>query len=224
VRNYRDWGIALGRRFRALKLWFVLRYYGAEGLRARLREHLRLARLFAEWVEAHPDFERLAPAPLNLICFRYHPASWKQEATEPRDESAPGRAAESRRASCSAEATGPGAMSRPGETGETPGPGATHKPGGTGENPGPGDISRSGDTARRGDTSLPRKSARLDVLNQRLLEVLNDTGKLFLTHTRIRGVFAIRMSIGQTYTEERHVRAAWELIKETALTILQEEP
>ena len=70
VVNYRDWGIQLGRRFRALKLWFVIRSYGVEGLRAMLREHLRLAALFAGWVDAHPDFERLAPAPLGLVCFR----------------------------------------------------------------------------------------------------------------------------------------------------------
>ena len=70
VPNYRDWGIQLGRRFRALKLWFVIRTYGVEGLRAMLREHLRLAALFAGWVDAHPDFERLAPAPLGLVCFR----------------------------------------------------------------------------------------------------------------------------------------------------------
>jgi aromatic-L-amino-acid/L-tryptophan decarboxylase len=70
VVNYRDWGIQLGRRFRALKLWFVIRSYGVEGLRAMLREHLRLGALFAGWVDAHPDFERLAPAPLGLVCFR----------------------------------------------------------------------------------------------------------------------------------------------------------
>ena len=73
--NYRDWGIQLGRRFRALKLWFVLRYYGVTGLQAMLREHLRLAELFRDWVEASADFEVLAPVPLNTVCFRYHPGA-----------------------------------------------------------------------------------------------------------------------------------------------------
>jgi aromatic-L-amino-acid decarboxylase len=73
VANFRDWGIQLGRRFRALKLWFVLRAYGAEGLRARLREHLRLAQLFRGWVASDPNFELAAPAPLALVCFRYTP-------------------------------------------------------------------------------------------------------------------------------------------------------
>ncbi|MCI0588739.1 MAG: pyridoxal-dependent decarboxylase [Planctomycetes bacterium] len=69
-RNLMDTGIQLGRRFRALKLWFVLRAFGAEGLAARIREHIRLARLFASWVEADPGFERLAPVPFSVVCFR----------------------------------------------------------------------------------------------------------------------------------------------------------
>jgi aromatic-L-amino-acid decarboxylase len=68
--NYRDWGLQLGRRFRALKLWFVLRYYGVEGLQAMLREHLALAQDFARWVDESDTFERLAPVPLNTVCFR----------------------------------------------------------------------------------------------------------------------------------------------------------
>ncbi|MBP6002130.1 MAG: hypothetical protein KA746_01730 [Pyrinomonadaceae bacterium] len=70
VKNGMDYGIQLGRRFRALKLWFVIRYFGREGLIARLREHCRLARLFASWVEASPDFELMAPVPFALVCFR----------------------------------------------------------------------------------------------------------------------------------------------------------
>ena len=70
VVNFRDWGIQLGRRFRALKLWFVLRSYGVQGLQAMLREHIRLGRLFAGWVDAHPGFERMAEAPLATVCFR----------------------------------------------------------------------------------------------------------------------------------------------------------
>ncbi|GIV38852.1 MAG: aromatic-L-amino-acid decarboxylase [Thermonema sp.] len=73
VNNYRDWGIALGRRFRALKLWFVLRSYGIEGLQQILRRHIALARWFKICIEGHPEFELMAPVPLNLVCFRYHP-------------------------------------------------------------------------------------------------------------------------------------------------------
>jgi aromatic-L-amino-acid decarboxylase len=70
VVNYMDYGIPLGRRFRALKLWFTLRYFGVEGIAARIREHLRLARQFAEWIDDHSEFERLAPVPLSTVCFR----------------------------------------------------------------------------------------------------------------------------------------------------------
>ena len=137
VRNYRDWGIPLGRRFRALKLWFVLRYFGLENLRARLREHLRLADAFRQWVDEDPTFERLASVPLNLVCFRFHPEGIQDE-------------------------------------------------------------------------------ERLDRLNAALLERLNDSGKLYMTHTRIRGAYALRFMVGQTYTEERHVQAAWKCIREEA--------
>jgi aromatic-L-amino-acid decarboxylase len=86
VVNYRDWGIQLGRRFRALKLWFVIRTYGAEGLRAMIREHIRLGRLLADWVENDPCFELMAPAPLGLVVFRYlGPAGWKPGEREARD-------------------------------------------------------------------------------------------------------------------------------------------
>lgn len=73
VKNGMDYGIQLGRRFRALKLWFVIRYFGREGLEARLREHCRLANLFASWVEESPDFELMAPVPFALVCFRACP-------------------------------------------------------------------------------------------------------------------------------------------------------
>jgi len=141
VRNYRDWGIPLGRRFRALKLWFVLRYYGLEGLRARLREHLRLAGLFKEWVDEDAAFERMAQVPLNLICFRYRPG---------------------------------------------------------------------------GHAGGAEDTDHLDALNRTLLDELNASGTLYMTHTKIRGAFTLRMMIGQTYTEERHVRAAWKQIRECA--------
>lgn len=73
VKNYRDWGIQLGRRFRALKLWFVIRSFGAEGLRDTLRRHLELAGWLEEQVEESDDFELLAPVPLNALCLRFHP-------------------------------------------------------------------------------------------------------------------------------------------------------
>lgn len=73
VRNYMDYGPQLGRRFRALKLWFVLRYFGADGIAARLRHHLELAKEFALWVDDSPDFERLAPVPFSVVCFRAYP-------------------------------------------------------------------------------------------------------------------------------------------------------
>jgi len=74
VKNGMDYGIQLGRRFRALKLWLVIRYFGVEGLQARLREHCRLAQLFASWVEESPDWEMMAPVPFALVCFRAHPS------------------------------------------------------------------------------------------------------------------------------------------------------
>jgi aromatic-L-amino-acid decarboxylase len=129
VIDYRDWQVPLGRRFRALKLWFVIRHYGIEGLRAHVRRHVELARQFAAWVAADPDFEIAAPAPLNLVCFRH----------------------------------------------------------------------RGG-----------------DAVNERLLTALNDSGRLYLTHTKLDGRFTLRCCIGQSHTEGRHVRAAWDLIRETA--------
>jgi aromatic-L-amino-acid/L-tryptophan decarboxylase len=81
VRNGSDYGIQLGRRFRALKLWMIIRYFGHEGLAARIREHCRLARLFASWIEESPDWELLAPVPLSLVCFRARPGD-QQESGE----------------------------------------------------------------------------------------------------------------------------------------------
>ncbi|HEX8748112.1 MAG TPA: pyridoxal-dependent decarboxylase [Pyrinomonadaceae bacterium] len=75
VRNLMDYGVQLGRRFRALKLWMVLRYFGSEGLAARIREHCRLASLFASRIKESPDWEMLAPVTLSLVCFRYRPQS-----------------------------------------------------------------------------------------------------------------------------------------------------
>ena len=132
VIDYRDWQVPLGRRFRALKLWFVIRHYGVEGLQHHIRRHVALAQEFAGWVKASKDFELVAPAPLNLVCFAH----------------------------------------------------------------------RAGDEFNRG-----------------LLERLNQSGKLYLTHTTLNGRYVLRFCVGQTHTEARHVKAAWELIRETAQTI-----
>ena len=78
VTNYMDWGVQLGRRFRSLKLWMVIRYFGQEGLAARIREHIRLGQLVASWVDEDPDFERLAPTPFSTVCFRAFPGELAQ--------------------------------------------------------------------------------------------------------------------------------------------------
>ncbi|MHB8053716.1 MAG: pyridoxal-dependent decarboxylase [Candidatus Aminicenantales bacterium] len=139
VKNFRDWGIPLGRRFRALKLWFVIRSYGLEGLRAFVREHLRLARLFKEWVEAAPHFEILAPVRFGLVCFRFNDG---------------------------------------------------------------------------------RSEPELMKFNKALIDRLNASGKIGLSHTVLGGKFSLRMVAGARTTEERHIRRAWDLIRETAAGII----
>ncbi len=137
VNNYRDWGLQLGRRFRALKLWFVIRSYGVAGLQEKIRAQLELARGLAAEIESSGDFEILAPLPLNVICFRHHP---------------------------------------------------------------------------KGMDDLEK----LNAVNEQLLERLNATGKIYLTHTKLGGVYTMRMVIAQTQVNEEDVRAAWGLIKEMA--------
>ncbi len=80
VPNLMDYGTSLGRRFRSLKLWMVMRYFGQEGLAARIHEHIRLGQLFAQWVDESPTFERMAPTPFGTICFRAHPQEMHDEA------------------------------------------------------------------------------------------------------------------------------------------------
>jgi aromatic-L-amino-acid decarboxylase len=80
--NYMDYGLQLGRRFRALKLWFVLRHFGAEGIRKQLRRHIALAQEFASWVRADPQWQVLAPHPLSVVCFRYAPPGLDEAALE----------------------------------------------------------------------------------------------------------------------------------------------
>jgi aromatic-L-amino-acid/L-tryptophan decarboxylase len=132
VKNLMDTGIQLGRRFRALKLWMVMRHFGAEGLRARLAEHMRLARLFASWIDESAEFERLAPVPFSVVCFR--------------------------------------AVS-------------------------------------------PSADADMDAVNERLLDIVNRSGEIFLSHTRLSGRFAIRLAIGNLHTTEEHTLRAWSLLK-----------
>jgi len=129
VIDYRDWHIPMGRRFRSLKLWFVIRHYGIEGLQYLVRKHVQMAQNFKQWVEAEPRFEIVAPVPLNLVCFR-------------------------------------------------------HKGG--------------------------------DDFNEKLLDRLNNSGELYLSHTKLNDQYVIRMCIAQTHTEERHVRTAWKKIQEAA--------
>jgi aromatic-L-amino-acid decarboxylase len=86
VKNLMDTGVQLGRRFRSLKLWFILRSYGAQAIRAHLARHLELARALASWVDAHPDFERLAPVPFSVVCFRWKPSG--RSLTEPQLDAA----------------------------------------------------------------------------------------------------------------------------------------
>jgi aromatic-L-amino-acid/L-tryptophan decarboxylase len=127
VRNLMDTGIQLGRRFRALKLWAVLRHFGAEGLRARISEHMRLARLFAAWVDQSDTFELAAPVPFSVVCFRL-----KQDST--------------------------------------------------------------------------------DEAHERILAAVNSSGDVFLSHTKLNGVYAFRLAIGHLRTSEQHIRRAWELL------------
>jgi aromatic-L-amino-acid decarboxylase len=129
VIDYRDWQIPLGRRFRSLKLWFVIRYYGVEGLQFHIRRHVELAQTFAQWVKESDRFVLAAPAPLNLVCFR-HVGS--------------------------------------------------------------------------------------DEINKKLIDRLNGSGDLYLTHTTLGGRYVLRFCVGQTHTEEKHVRRAWEQIQKFA--------
>ena len=135
VRNLMDTGVQLGRRFRSLKLWMVLRHFGAEGIREILAEHVRLAQLFSGWVDADPEFERLAPVPFSVVCFRARPGGGSTSADE------------------------------------------------------------------------------LDTFNERLLDAVNATGDVFLSHTRLNGRFTLRLAVGHLRTKESHITRAWELLK-----------
>ncbi len=79
VENLMDYGIQLGRRFRSLKLWFVIRYFGVEGLASRIKNHIELAQEFAKWIDNEKDFEKMAPVPFSTVCFRYNPGNKTEE-------------------------------------------------------------------------------------------------------------------------------------------------
>ena len=142
VHDFNQYTPQLGRRFRALKMWFLLRYFGLEGLRSRIAGHIELAQEFAGWVDQEPDAERLAAVPFSTVCFRWRPA-------DPR------------------WSDGHRGMSSP-----------------------------------------------LDRLNEQLLERLNGTGEVFLSHTRLEGRFTLRLAVGNLRTERRHVERAWESIRQ----------
>ena len=129
VVDYRDWQVSLGRRFRSLKLWAVLRWYGAEGLREHIRAGVGQAGELRDWVAADPDFELHEPQTLGLVCFR------------------------------------------------------------------------------------PRWPVPDDDATLRLMESLNDSGALYLTHTKVSGRVVLRMALGGARTEPKHVRAAWEAVR-----------
>jgi aromatic-L-amino-acid decarboxylase len=132
VIDYRDWHIPLGRRFRALKLWFVIRHYGIEGLRYHIRRHVELAQEFAAWIKKDDRFEIAVPPPLNLVCFRH----------------------------------------------------------------------RGGDD-----------------INQELMDRLNLSGDIYLSHTSMHDRFTLRFCVGQTSTKRRHVEQAWQKIKDVATAL-----
>ena len=138
VRDYNEYTPQLGRRFRALKLWVQLRWFGLEGLRRRIERHIELAETFARWVDAEPGWERLAPVPFSTVCFRYSPK--RLAADEP----------------------------------------------------------------------------AIDELNAALMDAVNRTGEVFLSHTRLAGRFVIRVAIGNLRTEPHHVERAWELLRREA--------
>lgn len=140
VKNYRDWGIQLGRRFRALKLWFVIRNFGMKGLREKIQHHLDIAESFAQRIRESAAFELLAPVPLNTICFRYHPPSVDDE-------------------------------------------------------------------------------EKLNKLNEKLLDAIQNEGRFFLTHTKLNGQFTIRVVLGNTRLEQHHADELWSYLQKSIQTL-----
>ena len=143
VRDYNEYTPQLGRRFRALKLWILLRWFGLEGLRRRIRHHLELTEGFAAAIDAAPDWERLAPVPFSTVCFRYRPE--RLAADEP----------------------------------------------------------------------------ALDSASAAIMDAVNRSGEVFLSHTRLAGRFTIRLAVGNLRTEARHVERAWQLLQSAAREVVQ---
>jgi len=144
--NFMDYGIQLGRRFRALKLWMVIRYFGTRGIAERIQQHIGFGQQVAEWVDADPGFERMAPTPFSTICFRAVPA----------------------------------------------------------------EVKAAGEVA-------------LDDFNQRLLDAVNATGRVFLSSTRLRGKLTLRMAIGNLKTTRKHIQLAWDLLTAKSAELLKEK-
>ncbi|MET1232132.1 MAG: pyridoxal-dependent decarboxylase [Candidatus Limnocylindrales bacterium] len=142
VRDFNEYTPQLGRRFRALKVWFVLRYFGLEGIRRRLLAHIELAQRFRAQVEADADAEVMAPSPFATVCFRWRPR------------------------------------------------------------------------ALAGKDGDPEVEAALARLNERLMEAVNGTGEIFISHTRLDGRFTLRLALGGIRTEAHHVDRAWALLSE----------
>ncbi len=147
ARNFNEYGIQLGRRFRALKMWMHVRWFGADGMARRIREHCRQARELASWVDADPDWERLAPVPFSTVCLRYRPQ---------------------------ATVTGGGG---------------------------------------------PDAEARLEALNEAILERVNRSGKIFLSHTKLAGRYTIRVTLGNPRSSAGHVRLCWDLLRDAARSV-----
>jgi aromatic-L-amino-acid decarboxylase len=139
VNDYRDWGIPLGRRFRALKLWSVIRTYGTEGLREKIRYHIKIAACLSELISKESDFEILAPVIISVVCFRYNPPGYNED--------------------------------------------------------------------------------QINAFNEKLNHQLNDSGKLYLSHTVLNRKYTLRMVTAQTNVTLDHVVKAWNIIKDTARNI-----
>jgi aromatic-L-amino-acid decarboxylase len=152
VRDYNEYTPQLGRRFRALKLWMLLRWFGLDGLRRRIQGHLELAADLARRVAADPDWELLAPVPFSTVCLRWRPATLADRVAE------------------------------------------------------------------------PAVAAWLDQANAAIIDAVNRSGEVFLSHTRLADRFAIRVAIGNIRTEPRHVDRAWELLRGAAIARAQGLP
>ena len=147
IRDYNEYTPTLGRRLRALKVWMHLRYFGLQGLRRRVAHHLEMAQRLVGWVDADPDFERMAPTPFSTVCLRYRPALLADRVEE------------------------------------------------------------------------PAVAEQIDDLNVRLMEAVNQTGRAFLSHTRLRGRFAIRVAISNLRMEDSDLDEVWAIIRREAAAL-----